>query len=200
MIENQGEQLIVGISLILIILIIILCKQIYNFNKRDSKKNQNPELKQYNEQYRTVEEIEKIKQVEEKIDYTGFMPYSKKYLLTKNEWFFYKVLKQIANELGYTVLAKVRVADLVEVTTRDYTLKGFYLNKVVSKHIDFVLARPENLQVVLLIELDDNSHDNKAKQERDEFIDKLYKQTGYKFIRIRGTGNLKEIIKEQLEQ
>lgn len=199
MIENQGEQLIVGISLILIILIIILCKQIYNFNKRDSKKNQNPELKQYNEQYRTVEEIEKIKKVEEKIDYTGFMPYSKKYLLTKNEWFFYKVLKQIANELGYTVLAKVRVADLVEVTARDYTLKGFYLNKVVSKHIDFVLARPENLQVVLLIELDDNSHDNKAKQERDEFIDKLYKQTGYKFIRIRGTGNLKEIIKEQLE-
>lgn len=198
MTENQGGQLIVGISLILIILIIILCKQIYNFNKKANNKNQNQVLKQYNEQYRTVEEIEKIKQVEEKIDYTGLMPYSKKYLLTKNEWFFYKVLKQIANELGYTVLAKVRVADLVEVTARDYAMKGFYLNKVVSKHIDFVLAKPENLQVVLLIELDDNSHDNSTKKERDEFIDKLYKQTGYKFIRVRGTGNLKEIIKEQL--
>lgn len=198
MTENQGEQLIVGISLILIILIIILCKQIYNFNKKANNKNQNQVLKQYNEQYRTVEEIEKIKQVEEKIDYTGLMPYSKKYLLTKNEWFFYKVLKQIANELGYTVLAKVRVADLVEVTAKDYAMKGFYLNKVVSKHIDFVLAKPENLQVVLLIELDDNSHDNSTKKERDEFIDKLYKQTGYKFIRVRGTGNLKEIIKEQL--
>lgn len=200
MTENQGGKLIVGICLVLIILIIILCKQIYNFNKAEARKKKEPELREYNDRLHTAEEIKIIKQAEEKIDYNGYMPYAKKYLLTKNEWFFYKVLKSIANELGYTVLAKVRVADIVEVTARDYTLKGLYLNKVVSKHIDFVLAKPENLQIILLIELDDNSHDNKTKQERDDFIDKLYKQTGYKFIRVRGTGNLKEIIKEQLEQ
>lgn len=72
-----------------------------------------------------------------------------------------------------------------------------YFNKINRKHIDFVLAKPDNLQIMLLIELDDYSHDIKQ-AERDKFIDELYKQTGYKFIRVRGTGELKEKIVKEL--
>lgn len=132
---------------------------------------------------------------EPKIEIKENLPYKKKLLLTKNEWAFYKGLKPIADELGYSVLAKIRLADLVEVDVKDNKEFMKYFNKINKKHVDFVLAKPENLQIELLIELDDNSH-NSAQKQRDEFIEALYKQTGYKLLRVKGAGELKEKILE----
>ncbi len=134
---------------------------------------------------------------EEAVNVTENLPYKKKLLLTKNEWSFYKSLKPVADELGYSVLAKIRVADLVEVTAKERSEWQKYFNKINKKHIDFALAKPENLQITLLIELDDNSH-NEAQKQRDEFVYELYKQTGYKLLRVRGTGDLKERIEKAL--
>ncbi len=120
------------------------------------------------------------------------LPYRKKYLLTKNEWSFYKELKPIADEMNFSILSKIRLADLVEVTTKDETEYFNHFNKISSKHIDFALAKKENLQIILLIELDDNSH--KKGNERDEFINRLTNDTGYKLLRTKGTGELKNKI------
>lgn len=168
---------------IIILIGIIICIVI-------SKKNKQTQPK--------VTEAPTENPIEEPITVTNNLPYKKKFLLTKNEWAFYKSLKPVADELGYTVLAKIRVADLVEVTAKDRSEWQKYFNKVNKKHVDFVLAKPENLQIVLLIELDDNSH-NEAQKKRDDFIDELYKQTGYKFLRTRGTGELKEQIQAILK-
>lgn len=46
---------------------------------------------------------------------TDEYPYVKTYLLTKNEWAFYKQLKPITDKYNLHILAKVRLADLVEV-------------------------------------------------------------------------------------
>lgn len=136
---------------------------------------------------------------EPKINVYENLPYKKKLLLTKNEWAFYKSLKPVADELGYSVLAKVRLADLVEVKVTDNKEYMKYFNKINKKHVDFILAKPENLQIELLIELDDNSH-NTAQKERDEFIETLYKQTGYKLLRVKGAGDLKEKIETILKE
>lgn len=126
------------------------------------------------------------------------LPYKKKLLLTKNEWAFYKELKPIADELNLTVLAKVRMADLVEVgETENKSEWQKCFNGINKKHVDFALAKPENLKIELLIELDDNSHNTKQ-AERDEFTEKVYIKTGYKMLRTRGTGDLKEKIKAKL--
>lgn len=127
------------------------------------------------------------------------LPYKKKLLLTKYEWGFYKELKPIADELGYTVLAKIRVADLIEVTAKDHSEWQKYFNKISNKHIDFVLAKPENLQVILLIELDDNSH-NKTQKKRDDFINALYQKADYKLLRVNGTAELKSKIESTLQK
>lgn len=129
---------------------------------------------------------------------TENFPYKKKYLLTKNEWSFYKSLKPVADELGFCILAKIRVADLVEITAKDRSEWQKFFNKVNKKHVDFALAKPENLQIMLLIELDDNTHNEKQK-DRDVFIDALYKQTGYKLLRVRGEGNLKNAVNDILD-
>ncbi len=126
------------------------------------------------------------------------MPYRKKLLLTKNEWAFYKELKPIADEMKLSVLAKIRVADLVEVDgSVNKSEWQKYFNKINKKHIDFALANPANLRIELLIELDDNSHNN-AQIERDKFVEELYKKTGYPFLRTRGTGDLKNKISTAL--
>ena len=136
-------------------------------------------------------------QEEPVVEITPALPYKKKLLLTKNEWAFYKGLKPVADELGCSVLAKIRVADLVEVNVKDNKDFMKYYNKINKKHIDFVLAKPENLQIELLIELDDGSHDAKQKS-RDEFVEALYKQTGYKLLRVRGAAGIKQKIEELL--
>lgn len=171
-------------TVVLIVIILILGIIIISMNKNKRQSNKTNETKG---------EIE----VEEKTG-TIEMPYKKKYLLTKNEWYFYKGLKPVADELGYTILAKIRVADLIEVVAKDPKEKMAYTNKVNRKHIDFALARPENLKIELLIELDDMSHNTKQK-DRDEFIEKLYEKTGYKLLRTEGTGGLKEKIENILK-
>lgn len=134
----------------------------------------------------------------EKADNLIELPYRKKFLLTKNEWYFYKNLKPVADELGYTVLAKIRMADLVEVSVKEQKDYLKYFNKINKKHIDFALAKPENLQIELLIELDDNSHESKQK-DRDAFVEAVYSKTGYKILRTKGTADLKEKISEILK-
>lgn len=116
-----------------------------------------------------IEEIEKI-------------PYSKKFLLTKNEYWFYKSLREYAENNNYCILAKIRLADLIEVNAQAKGEKQKYFSKIRSKHIDFALCNKENLYPEILIELQDSSHKNAQRKQRDEFIEKILKKTGYTLI------------------
>lgn len=127
------------------------------------------------------------------------IPYCRKNLLTKNEWGFYKQLKPIADKLNLHILTKVRLADLVEVQ------KGLNnsewqtaFNRINKKHVDFILCNPDNLYPLLLIELDDNSHQQEKQKARDAFIEGLYEKTGYKLLRVSGAGNIEEKICAEL--
>ncbi len=124
-----------------------------------------------------------------------YLPYRPKYLLTNNEYNFYRELKEIANEKNLIILSKIRMADLVEVEPIAKYKWDIYFNKISRKHVDFALARPENLKIELLIELDDYTH-NESQYERDRFVEAVYEKTGYKLLRTRNTANLREIINE----
>lgn len=127
------------------------------------------------------------------------IPYKRKNLLTKNECFFYKQLKPIADKMGVSVLAKVRVADLVEMESglsKSEWQTAF--NRINKKHIDFMLCKPENLYPLLLIELDDSSHQTEKVKERDSFIEQVYEKTGYKLLRVKNTADLEKKIYEML--
>lgn len=133
-----------------------------------------------------IKEKQQTNQREEKVEDIKEYPYRKKLLLTKNEWYFYKKLKPICDKYNLHILSKIRFADLVEVESNiDKNDKIRYFNKISRKHIDFVLCKPENLQVIALIELDDKSHEQEKRIERDNFIDNVCKKAGYKIIHIR---------------
>lgn len=113
------------------------------------------------------------------------MPYRKKALLTNREEEFYKQIKPICDNSNIKILSKVRLADIVE-PNKDlqYREKQTYLNKIIKKHIDFILCNPENLEIIALIELDDTTHNQKKRIESDEFKNKLCETVGYSLIRV----------------
>ena len=128
------------------------------------------------------------------------LPYRKKYLLTKNEYWFYKNLKEIADKYGYAILAKIRFADLVEVNGEAGKSEYMkYFGKIKAKHIDFILCKKENLYPELLIELNDNSHKKEDRIKRDEFVKKIADKVGYQMIFVNGTQNLEDIVTKALE-
>ena len=137
--------------------------------------------------------------VEEDDDYEeekeDIIPYQFKYLLTKNEWTFYKKLREATANRNLHILAKVRLADLVEVE-KWLSGGGFkkYFSKIKSKHVDFVLCNPDNLAVKAIIELEDGTHSNTAERaKRDDFVHKVLKKCGYTVIYTYGGANLEEL-------
>lgn len=59
-----------------------------------------------------------------------------------------------------------------------------YFNSIAKKHVDFVLCNPDNLAVIELIELDDNSHNNNTRVVRDNMVDKILTGAGYKITHV----------------
>jgi len=118
---------------------------------------------------------EKNKNIEN-IDYNE--KYTKKeYLLTQTELKFYKLLKQVTDELNLIICPQVTLYQVIQ----NKNFKDF--NKIQNKSIDFVIAEP-NLKIKLCIELDDYTHNKNKRVKRDEFINKLFSDLGIKLIRI----------------
>lgn len=169
---------------IIIILIISILLLIYNnYKTKKSIINQN----NISDNNNNIIENNELK--------SEYLPYHKKYLLTKYEWHFFKELKPITDKLNYHILAKIRIADLIDVDDNlDNSTHQKYLNKIISKHIDFALCNPDDFKIKLLIELDDSSHDKADVIKRDIFLESVCEKTEYKLLRVNNANNIEEKI------
>lgn len=132
--------------------------------------------------------IDKIRGLpgEKELPEKGTADYSKsyqaKYLLTRNEWYEFKKLKQLADAKGLMICPKVRLLDIIEPRKGDNYRS--LMGKIQSKHVDFVIC-DQDLHIKAILELDDGSHDRKDRQERDQFVDQILTSVGYKVIHVR---------------
>lgn len=120
--------------------------------------------------------------------------YQRRWFFSYNEKDAYNHLKAIAEPMGLTVFAKVRLLDLLEPVKGNKKYKTYFY-KIQAKHVDFVLC-DSKLVARYIIELDDSSHDTKARKERDDFVDEVVKSVGYKIIHTRV---ITDEIREQLK-
>ncbi len=177
---------------LLVVVFVIVFIIIYD-NKRTKKKREELQRKIMMLDSKKPETVGNDEDIEK-------LPYRRKFLLTKNEYWFYKSLKEIADKYDFAVLAKIRFADLVEVSAEaDKKEYMKYFGKIKSKHIDFILCKKDNLYPELLIELNDSSHNTEDRIKRDEFIKKIAEKVGYKMVFVDGTQNLEETIIKALE-
>ena len=101
---------------------------------------------------------------------TGFQYQKLDVLFTPAERSFLGVLKLAVND-DAEVFGKVRVADVITPKKglgRSLWQKSF--NKISAKHFDFLLCNKDDLSPLCAIELNDSSHNNKKRQERDDFL------------------------------
>ena len=57
------------------------------------------------------------------------------------------------------------------------------LNRIESRHIDFLICQKDTLKPVVAIELDDKSHERPDRIKRDNFVNQLFDSTGLSLVR-----------------
>ncbi len=106
-----------------------------------------------------------------------------KSLFTYRERVFFKALLE---DIGgqYAVFAKVRLADVIWLANEPENRK-YHSNQLHCKHFDFLLCEKGTYKPLLVIELDDSSHDKYEHRERDEFKDQVCADIGLRIWRHR---------------
>jgi very-short-patch-repair endonuclease len=106
-------------------------------------------------------------------------PYQKEWsLFSPAERSFLGVLEQAVGD-RYRIMGKVRLADVIKVrfgmNRKD---RQCAVNRIQSKHVDFMVCHAEDLAVKYVVELDDQSHNGAARQDRDAFVDQALQAAG----------------------
>ena len=134
--------------------------------------------------------------------------YRRKSLLTGNEKHLFRLLRYAVPELY--VCPQVSLGALLEpaANKNDDSVSGranFWAqwSRVKAKRADFCLLSRESLEVLLIVELDDRSHDGRGAQDAER--DGYCAQGGYRTLRIRriegklpGAAALRDILREYL--
>ncbi len=99
-------------------------------------------------------------------------------LLTPAELKFLAVLDQVIGS-HYRIMAQVRLADILKVKSGlDNSTRSSAFNRIKAKHLDFVACEPSDMSVKFAIELDDSSHKQTKRMERDAFLNDAMMKAG----------------------
>jgi ssDNA-binding Zn-finger/Zn-ribbon topoisomerase 1 len=104
-------------------------------------------------------------------------------LLTDAEASFYHSLRLYVGDRA-VICPKVGLKDIFFIgkgAGKDYMR---YYGKISQKHVDFLLCDPVSMKPLCGVELDDISHTQKKRQERDLFVKKVYREANLKLIRV----------------
>ena len=101
--------------------------------------------------------------------------------LSPAEFSFYRVLASAIGSRA-VICPKVNLSDVFYVARPNENQA--YRNKIDRKHVDFVICDPNTMQPRMGIELDDSSHGRRDRQERDEFVDRVFEAAGLPLLRI----------------
>jgi Protein of unknown function (DUF2726) len=105
-------------------------------------------------------------------------------LATLAEQKFYQALDEAING-RLMILAKIRIADLLSLTSKSQSARYRVFRSISCKHVDFVLVEASNLRPLVAIELDDSSHQRADRRKRDQFLDDLFDKAEFPLLRFK---------------
>ena len=120
--------------------------------------------------------------------------------LSAAEHNFYLVLRRAVSDWA-VVCPKVSLGDVFFAKASEYGQWLAYTNKIDRKHIDFLLCDPQTVRPLVGIELDDSSHRREDRQERDKFIEGVFRAAKLPLVRIAvhrtyNVGELGELLRQ----
>lgn len=101
------------------------------------------------------------------------MHYSIKAFLTPYEFEFYKIIKQLEQQ-GFIIVPQINLASIINKENSKYRSELF-------RNIDFGIF-DNNFNLKLLIELNDKSHQNYERRDRDLKVKKILNDCNIKLI------------------
>ena len=103
-------------------------------------------------------------------------------VLTNYEKKLYSILAPFCVRNNLILLSKIRMADFVHA----YQGRNFYhwFNRISAKHVDFLICQPDSFKPLLAVELDDYTHQYKSRQDRDDFVNSVYRSVGLPVLHI----------------
>lgn len=102
--------------------------------------------------------------------------------LSAAELSFFLVLKGVLPP-ERALMAKVNLADLFFI--RPPHLNKAAKNRIDRKHVDFLICNAKTMMPVLGVELDDASHQQKDRMERDDFVDRVFAAAGLPILHVK---------------
>lgn len=104
--------------------------------------------------------------------------------LSAAELNFYKSLTLATEQFPVKILTKVSLSDLFFVTTSDFKTRQSYWNKINRKHVDFLICDQVSLKPLIGVELDDKSHQQANRVQRDHFVNEVFKAANLPLLHV----------------
>ena len=105
-------------------------------------------------------------------------------LMTPAEQDFYRVLRSSLPVEHYQIFSKVRMADSVDVQKgMEKRSRTSALNRITSKHVDFLLCNPSDSTIYAAVELDDSSHSRQSQKRNDAFKNETFAASAIPLVR-----------------
>ena len=102
----------------------------------------------------------------------------KKYLLTKPENEFKNYLRNNLSQ-DYEIHCKVKLTDvLAKEHTKHLNKKSRWYSGILQMHVDFAIICSKTSKIIMVIELDDETHNNDKAKRRDYTKDNTLKMSG----------------------
>ncbi len=102
--------------------------------------------------------------------------------LSQAEISLHRVLRS-ALSTHATICTKVRLADVFFVSRPDKN--RVFFNRIIQKHVDFLVCDPRSMRPLVAIELDDATHRRSDRVARDEFVDAVFQAAALPLLHIR---------------
>lgn len=115
--------------------------------------------------------------LKEKYDLNRY--YLKNSIVTPVEKWMYNIIKDELTE-EYFVAPKVGIKDFVGVKKGNNYMK--YFGHIAQRHIDFLVCKKETLSPAFGIEIDDTSHEQQNRKDREQENDQIYNAIGIKVL------------------
>ena len=110
------------------------------------------------------------------------LPYERnpRFFTPAEKKFYLRLRRELDDDL--LLFGKVRIADVLRV--KEGTKKFLsHFSKIAQKHVDFVIA-DEALDVLVAVELDDSTHEQKDRQKRDRFVNRAFSSAQVPLIHV----------------
>ena len=121
--------------------------------------------------------------------------YTKKKLMTDYEKYFYNILKELETELNIKIHPQINLASIITKQTNNYYISELFRN------IDFAIFDENYDELLLLIEINDSTHNSSKRISRDKKVDAIVKNAGIKLIKFYSNySNKKDYVKERIKK